>query len=62
MRKPKARQIIHCVYTRNKHNFVSECGHRAKNVHKWVYCPWCGRRIGKLWNVMDDEDDEEVAD
>lgn len=51
--------IINCIYTKNKHNYVSECGHRALNVRDWNFCPWCGKRISKLWNV---KNDEEVAD
>lgn len=43
--------ILCCIYTKNKHNYVSECGHRALNVKGWNFCPWCGKHIRKLWNI-----------
>lgn len=48
--------IISCVYTKNKHNYVSECGHRALSVKGWNWCPFCGRVIRKLWNIKEDEE------
>lgn len=61
-REKKAKYtLLHCIYTKNKHNYMSGCGRRAGlNVRGWNYCPFCGRPLSKIWNVRDDN--EEVAD
>ncbi len=50
-------KIIHCVYTKNKHNYVSGCGMRAGlNIRNWHYCPFCGKPMSQIWNIRDDEE------
>lgn len=38
--------LFDCIYIRNCHNYVSECGMRVPgHINYWKYCPFCGHPI-----------------
>ena len=56
--KPKYSTLYNCIYTKDKHNFISGCGYRVPVTRLWRYCPFCGKLISRLWNSLLEDDKE----
>ena len=34
-----------CEYLKTQNGFTSGCGIRAAYNKRWIYCPYCGKRL-----------------
>ena len=56
--RAKGYNLVHCMYSKNIHNYVSGCGKRAGlNIRGWHYCPFCGKPLSRMWNDREEEAD-----
>lgn len=56
MQQGEKKWAIHFVITKkSKFEVISGCGWRVAYNRRWIYCPYCGKRISKM--LVDEEDE-----